>query len=127
MRKNESFILTIALQTAKEDREISLVSTRSNLSRTAFSIIRLEFFHFWVEMPEKTFFDVAGNDAPATAALKRILVVDDLIAQGVELFVQFRGNTGIEGHAHGNVVRRFVSKCLANGVDVQGIALLLFT
>ena len=74
----------------------------------------------------KTLVDVPGDKGPAAVALNQVLIVGNLVSQGVELFVGLGRNPGVKGHPHGNVIDGFGAQLLADGVDVHMSALLLF-
>ena len=65
--------------------------------------------------------NVARHEDPVGVFPDEILVIGDLVAQGVQLLVAFRGHPGVEGHPQGEVVNRAGFQLLAEVVNVHGI------
>ena len=67
----------------------------------------------------QTFINVTGNESPVTVALDQLVVIGYLIAQGIELLVALRRNTGVISHPQGNIVDGFHTQLLPNTMDVH--------
>ena len=64
----------------------------------------VEVFTFLCGNTGKTFINVPRNKGPSLILFDEVLIICNLVVQGVELLVLVGGYAGIEGHAQGQVV-----------------------
>ena len=57
--------------------------------------------------------------SPVGVFADEVLIIGNLVAQGVELFVLFTGHTGVVGNPHGNIIDRFCFELLPCGMYVH--------
>ena len=74
----------------------------------------------------KSLVDVAWDKNPLFVFLYEIFVVRNLVVERIQLLVAVRGNSGIEGHAHRNVINRFCPQKRADFKYVHWALLMVF-
>ena len=74
----------------------------------------------------KTFINIAGNEGPVGIALDQILIIRDLVAQRVQLFVTLRGYAGVVSYPQRDIINRFDSQCLTHAMYIHSFLLYIF-
>ena len=65
--------------------------------------------------------NVTGDERPCGVPADEVLIVLDLVAQRVQLFVRLGGHTGVVRHPQGNVIYALCPQLLADIVNVHGM------